>query len=175
MEDIHSTTNPNPNPKKRGRDSENDTGSDEHDEHDTDAFAQMTRSQRKCQRERRRRSEVNKGFDDLTSLLWEVDSTTMRAEVESRAQRGKKQSNVPTEDILLSRVDLINFTISLIRRLHNENSQCKEIIATLTRPGPAIGRTQNLNVTGIGNMTIPHGLDTRSANLEVRSLLFGDL
>jgi Helix-loop-helix DNA-binding domain len=159
--------------KKHLRDSENE--SDENDEIDPGTFAQMTRSQRKCHRERRRRSEVNKGFDDLTSLLWDIDSTTMRAEVENRAQRGKKQSNLPTEDILLSRVDLINFTISLLRRLHAENEQRKEIIATLTRAGAGtFDAGVNLALPNLGNVTAPQDSDrARMAAAEVRSLYPG--
>lgn len=156
--------------KKHRRDSENE--SDDNDEIDPSEFAQMTRSQRKCHRERRRRSEVNKGFDDLTSLLWDIDATTMRTEVENRAQRGKKQSNLPTEDILLSRVDLINFTISLLRRLHGENEQRKEIITTLTRAGTGtLDAGVNLTLPNLGNVTATHDTDrARLAATEVRSL-----
>lgn len=163
--------------KKHPRDSENE--SDENDEIDPVVFAQMTRSQRKCHRERRRRSEVNKGFDDLTSLLWEIDSTTMRAEIENRAQRGKKQSNLPKEDILLSRVDLINFTISLLRQLHTENEQRKEIIATLARPGNSTGSFEtgvNMTLSNLGNVTASHDGDrARMAATEVRSLNPGSI
>ena len=158
---------------KRKRDSEHD--SDENDDIDPGAFAQMTRSQRKCHRERRRRSEVNKGFDDLTSLLWDIDSKMMRTEIESRAQRGKKQSNLPSEDIILSRVDLINFTITLLRRLHTENEQRKEIIATLTRTGTgAFDAGVNLTSPSLVNVTAA-SQDSETARIaasEVRSLYF---
>lgn len=42
------------------------------EEPSSEFFAQMTRSERKRYREKKRRSEVNKGFDDLTSVLLRV-------------------------------------------------------------------------------------------------------
>lgn len=148
---MNSTSGVSHASKKHRRDSENE--SDENDDLDPVAFAQMTRSQRKCHRERRRRSEVNKGFDDLTSLLWDIDATTMRAEIENRSLRGKKQSNLPTEDIILSRVDLINCTISLLRRLHAENEQRKDIISTLTRSGTSsFDAGVNLTLPNLGSV-----------------------
>ena len=154
--------------KKHRRDS--DTDSDANDELDTEAFAQMTRSQRKCHRERRRRSEVNKGFDDLTSLLWEIDATTLRAEIENRAQRGKKKSTLPTEDVILSRVDLINFSISLLRRLHSENEQRKEIITSLTRTGTSTFEPGvNLTLPSHGNATAAGEIRPLLATQEIHS------
>ena len=58
-------------------------GSDEHDtEHfSTEELSRMSRSERKRHREKKRRSDVNKGFDDLMSLLIEIDPD-VRAEAE---------------------------------------------------------------------------------------------
>lgn len=170
---MNSTSGVSHASKKHRRDSENE--SDENDDLDPVAFAQMTRSQRKCHRERRRRNEVNKGFDDLTSLLWDIDATNMSAEIENRSLRGKKQSNLPTEDIILSRVDLINCTISLLRRLHAENEQRKDIISTLTRAGTSTGAFDtgvNLTLPNLGNVHTSLDNDrARLATTEV-SLLY---
>jgi Helix-loop-helix DNA-binding domain len=162
---MDSKSNDNVTPNKRNRESEND--SDDNDEVDAGVIARMTRSERKCHRERRRRSEVNKGFDDLTSLLWEIDATTMRTEIENRAQRGKKQANLPTEDIFLSRVDLITCTISLLRRLHVENEQLKSVVNTLTQPS-RIGSGQNVNIPDIASVSASRDADRmRSAAASV--------
>ena len=41
-----------------------------------EVYARMSRSERKRYREKKRRSEVNKGFDDLTALLLKVEYVT---------------------------------------------------------------------------------------------------
>lgn len=41
-----------------------------------EVYARMNRSERKRYREKKRRSEVNKGFDDLTALLLRVEYVT---------------------------------------------------------------------------------------------------
>ena len=51
-------------------------------------LAKMTRSERKRHREKKRRSDVNKGFDELMTLLLEIDPV-VRAEAEDRARRGQ--------------------------------------------------------------------------------------
>ena len=120
--------------KRQHEDSENE--SDEQDALSAGAIAQMTRSERKRHREKKRRSDVNKGFDDLTALLWEIDPA-VRVENEERANRlqSKGSSGGPPEASMLSRVDLISRAVQLIRRLHTENEQNKCTIAALTRQG----------------------------------------
>lgn len=51
-------------------------------------LAAMSRSERKRHREKKRRSDVNKGFDELMTLLLEIDPV-VRAEAEDRARRGQ--------------------------------------------------------------------------------------
>lgn len=96
-------------------------------------LATMSRSERKRYREKKRRSDVNKGFDDLMNLLIEIDPA-VRAEAEERARRGQwKGSLGAQEDNLLSRVDLIGRTVKVLRRLHQENEQRKVIIGQLVQ------------------------------------------
>jgi len=102
-------------------------------------MAKMSRSERKRHREKKRRSDVNKGFDELMTLLLEIDPS-VRAEAEERARRGQWKGQLGAqEDNLLSRVDLISRTVEVLRRIHHENEERKLIIASLTRGGASGG------------------------------------
>jgi Helix-loop-helix DNA-binding domain len=152
---------------KRERESDND-GSDELDDLPAGAFAQMTRSERKRHREKKRRSDVNKGFDDLISLLWEIDPT-MRADAEERAPRLQLKAAIggPPET-LLSRVDLISRAVQLLRRLHRENEQNKAVISTLARQR-GMERSLNLDAPNLGSIAGINNLDRSTlSNDEVR-------
>ena len=91
----------------------------------------MSRSERKRHREKRRRNDVNKGFDDLMSLLLEIDPG-VQAEAEERARRGQLKSG-HDDNPLLSRVDLISKTVEVLRRVNTENEERKVIIDELLR------------------------------------------
>jgi hypothetical protein len=96
-----------------------------------DKLATMNRIERKRYRERKRRSDVNKGFDDLMTLLLEIDPE-VRSEAEERGRRGQWKGNMGAqEDNLLSRVDLISRTVNVLQRLHQENEEHKVIIGQL--------------------------------------------
>lgn len=111
-------------------------------------MAKMSRSERKRHREKKRRSDVNKGFDELMTLLLEIDPR-VRAEAEERARRGQWKGQLGAhEDNLLSRVDLIGRTVDVLRRIHRENEERKIIISSLTRGGSADTR-------GIGASAMP--------------------
>ena len=120
--------------KKRSRQDDNDVLSPE-------ALATMSRSERKRHREKKRRNDVNKGFDDLMALLIEIDPV-IRAEHEDRVRRGG-----PTADEhLLSRVELIARTTEVLRRVPKENEERKLIIHQLLQkpvvaaaPGATVG------------------------------------
>jgi hypothetical protein len=100
-------------------------------------LAQMSRSERKKYREKKRRSEVNKGFDELMALLLEIDPE-VRSEAEERARRGQWKGAIGAhEENLLNRVDLIGRTVKVLSRLNRENEQRKVIIEELTRGGAA--------------------------------------
>ena len=100
-------------------------------------LAKMSRSERKRHREKKRRSDVNRGFDELMGLLIEIDPD-VRAEAEEKARRGQWKGNLgAAEENLLSRVDLICRTVEVLRRVHLENEQRKLIIAQLAGKVPA--------------------------------------
>jgi hypothetical protein len=129
--------------KKRARDEKEDP-----DLNDSSLLpselAKMSRSERKRHREKKRRSDVNKGFDDLMALLLEIDPT-VRAEAEDRARRGQwKGTFGAQEDNMLSRVDLISRAVDVLRRVHRENEERKQIIATFT--GTAMVSQQDSSV-----------------------------
>jgi hypothetical protein len=121
-------------PSKDGEDSKKRSREPDGDESFTaEDLSKMSRSERKRHREKKRRSDVNKGFDDLMNLLIEIDPQ-VRTEAEERARRGQWKGNIGAqEDNLLSRVDLITRTVEVLRRVHRENDQRKMIIAELNR------------------------------------------
>ena len=105
-----------------------------------DEFARMSRSERKKFREKKRRSDVNKGFDELMSLLVKVDPT-IKAEMEEQ-ERCKRNSNKTTnssegENLALNRVDLISRTAMVIARMYRQNEEQRALLAELTRGGGA--------------------------------------
>mmetsp|Transcript_32451 Transcript_32451/g.67673 ORF Transcript_32451/g.67673 Transcript_32451/m.67673 type:complete len:312 (-) Transcript_32451:231-1166(-) len=115
-------------------------------------LAKMSRSERKRHREKKRRNDVNKGFDDLMNLLLEIDPV-VRAEAEDRAKRGQWKGNIGAqEENLLSRVDLITRAIEVLRRVHKENEDRKLIIEQLLRnakneqPTPSAETSLNLHL-----------------------------
>ena len=91
----------------------------------------MSRSERKRHREKKRRNDVNKGFDELMNLLIEIDPET-RTEAEDRTRKGQwKGPSGVQEESVLSRVDLISRTVEVLRRVHAENEERKQIISRL--------------------------------------------
>lgn len=101
-------------------------------------FSRMSRSERKKFREKKRRSDVNKGFDELMSLLVRVDPA-IRTEMEEQ-ERGKKNFNKTShslegDNLALNRVDLISRTVTVIARMHRQNEDQKALIAELTQGG----------------------------------------
>jgi hypothetical protein len=122
------------NPKKRSRDN-----GDDDDYFSPEDLSKLSRSERKRHREKKRRSDVNKGFDDLMNLLVEIDPK-VRIEAEERARRGQWKGSIGAqEDNLLSRVDLITRTVDVLRRVHQENEERKVIIMELARGGSRVG------------------------------------
>ena len=108
--------------KKRSRDDCEDSNN-----LSPEALAKMSRSERKRHREKKRRNDVNKGFDELMELLIEIDPV-VRAEHQDRARRGIAGT---ADDHALSRVELINRTVEVLHRVHKENEERKLIIQQL--------------------------------------------
>jgi hypothetical protein len=107
-----------------------------------EALAHMSRSERKRHREKKRRNDVNKGFDDLMELLIAIDPVS-QAEHDERSKRGG-----PAEDHVLSRVELIGRTVEVLRRVHRENEERKLIIQQLLHKPVASAPTASLG-TGL--------------------------
>jgi len=83
-------------------------------------WKKMSRSERKRTREKKRREELNVGFDALTHVLVEIDPDT----------RNEAKSST-TGDDAMSRVDLIARATQVLRRVHSENEQRKRLLALL--------------------------------------------
>jgi hypothetical protein len=116
--------------KKRSR----DIGDDE-DSLSPEDLSKLSRADRKRHREKKRRSDVNKGFNDLMNLLVEIDPK-VRTEAEEKARRGQWKGSIGAqEDNLLTRADLITRTADVLRQVHRENEERKVIIMELTGGG----------------------------------------
>jgi hypothetical protein len=98
------------------------------EEPSSEVYAQMSRSERKRYREKKRRSEVNKGFDDLLSVLLRVNPS-LRAELEegekcTNSRRSQRSSSIDGDHSLaLNRVDLISRTIETLEMIYREKEE----------------------------------------------------
>lgn len=120
------------------------------------------RQEKKRSKERQRRSDVSKGFDDLLRVLFAIDPK-LKLDAETRAAGGIVAGNreftlcvciylvrlysllTPadasvivgksrnSDASLLSRVELINIAVLTLERIHQENEERKVIITHLTR------------------------------------------
>mmetsp|Transcript_16677 Transcript_16677/g.23504 ORF Transcript_16677/g.23504 Transcript_16677/m.23504 type:complete len:355 (-) Transcript_16677:337-1401(-) len=109
---------------------------DDNDDPSPEDLSRMSRSERKRHREKKRRSDVNKGFDDLMALLMEIDPA-VKAEAEEKARRTNgRPANVKVNDLdssaLINRVDLISRAVTALERVHKENEERKLLIADLS-------------------------------------------
>ena len=98
------------------------------------AQATATRSERKRNREQKRRNEVNSGLDQLTRLIFIIDPQ-LKAVAELRASKSHSGGRRPpgvSDTQLLSRVELINSAVATLARVHQENEERKLMIARLT-------------------------------------------
>ena len=136
--------------------------------------AAMSRSERKRHREKKRRSDVNKGFDELMALLLEIDPD-VRADAEERASKGQcKRSLGAHEENVLSRVDLIATAVRVLRRVHTENEKHKKMIDDfLKNKGEGVPRASALGgAAGLSDLNALAALD-RSALLQGSALGLG--
>lgn len=109
------------------------------DDPSSEVLSQMSRSERKRNREKKRRSDVNKGFDDLMALLLMIDPK-VKAEVEEKARKvqGRPQraeGNNADGSLLINRVDLISRAVTVLERVHRENEDRKLVISDLSSGG----------------------------------------
>jgi hypothetical protein len=106
------------------------------DEPSSEEFARMSRSERKKYREKKRRSDVNKGFDELMALLIRVDPG-LKAEIEtqekSKRHQNKSCHSTDADNHVLNRVHLISRTTMALGRMYRQNQEQKALIAELSR------------------------------------------
>jgi hypothetical protein len=128
--------------KKRSR----ELGDDEGDLSIQD-LSKLSCLERKRYHERKRRSHVNRGFDNLMNLLIEIDPK-IRSEAEERARCGQWKGNIGAqEDTVLTRADLITRAVNMLRRVNRENEERKVIIMELTLGGSGVGLGDRTAIT----------------------------
>ena len=97
----------------------------------TSNFIDMSRSERKRDREKKRRGDVNRGLDELQALLFLIDPE-LKAEAEERRRKSHNKPVHSTEpEPMISRVELINSAVTVLRRIHRENEERKVVISHL--------------------------------------------
>ena len=166
---MNTTNKALPPPKKRSFDAMiNNSSKEDKEEHFTEEeMASMSRSERKRHREKKRRSDVNKGFDELMALLLEIDPE-VREEAEDRASKGQlKRVLGAHEDNVLSRVDLIATSIKVLKRVHEENEKHKQMVEELLKGNGA----KTASVTAAARPAVNSGNAFQSSFLDRASLL----
>lgn len=87
------------------------------------------KSERKRQREKQRRSELTNAFDDLAALVMKMDSSEddeVDLDGSSRKKNRRLSGHNPGDDTGgMTRVDLINRALIIMKRLHQENTELK--------------------------------------------------
>jgi hypothetical protein len=105
------------------------------------ASLERIRIERKRNREKKRRSDVNKGLDALMELVFVIDPR-VKLEAEERAAKVTSGGRTGSSDAptILSRVELINTVYATLERVHEENGELKRVIAQLaSNPGRGAG------------------------------------
>lgn len=93
-----------------------------------------SRSERKREREKKRRGDVNQGLDQLMTLVFTIDPELKAgAEERHRKSHSSKVSRRAEPEAILSRVELINAAVTTMHRVHQENEERKMIISQLSR------------------------------------------
>lgn len=95
------------------------------------------KSERKRQREKQRRSELTNAFDDLSALVMKMDNADEEEGDGDDPHRKKNRrlshrSEGENETGGMTRVDLINRALAIMKRLHQENADLKQ---SLSRSG----------------------------------------
>jgi hypothetical protein len=99
------------------------------DEDDIDEFGidDSKKSERKRQRERQRRSDIANAFEDLSSLLSQIDPDD--SESAPNRRRRRKPGDPVESDVDASgmtRLDLIGRTAEVLRKLQRENFELRQ-------------------------------------------------
>jgi len=91
------------------------------------------KSERKRQREKQRRSELTNAFDDLAAMVLKIDCESDADSAELPRKKSKRNpcrleggEPCPGDTGGMTRVDLINRALSIMKNLREENSDLKE-------------------------------------------------
>jgi hypothetical protein len=143
-----------------------DTSPDVGDDFGTSNLLEMSRSERKREREKKRRGDVNRGLDQLMTLVFTIDPE-LRAEAEERHRKSHSNRVVTRAEpeAMLSRVELINATVATLHRVHQENEERKMVIAQLSRE-----LLSNGGSAGSLPQPIPSSFATAYSNHDARPL-----
>eukprot|EP00548_Thalassiothrix_antarctica_P013952 CAMPEP_0194179792 /NCGR_PEP_ID=MMETSP0154-20130528/13190_1 /TAXON_ID=1049557 /ORGANISM="Thalassiothrix antarctica, Strain L6-D1" /LENGTH=354 /DNA_ID=CAMNT_0038895275 /DNA_START=44 /DNA_END=1109 /DNA_ORIENTATION=- len=133
----------------------------------TSAVAVASRSERKSMREKKRRSELNNALDSLASTLYAIDPT-MECAYMSKNETGehpplKKKIKSDVDTNIANRVDLINYSVNVLKRVNEENEARKLLIAELLHITPNLRGASNQGSSQRNNTEIPHGFHREGA------------
>ena len=106
-----------------------------HDEPTPAEFAQMSRSERKRHREKRRRFEVNRGFDDLKDILGRIDPSILsrsssNASATGGGGGGGGGGDATGDDTPMNRVELIGRTCQVLMHQQETIESLRQQLAT---------------------------------------------
>ena len=100
------------------------------DEDETDDFGidDTKKSERKRQRERQRRSDIASAFEELSSLLSQIDPEESDANANNKRRRRKpgEPAEADVDGSGMTRLDLISRTAEVLRKLQRENAELKQ-------------------------------------------------
>jgi len=99
----------------------------------------------KHNKERKRRSEINKAFDKLTELIFVIDP-----QLKERARKNLGDMNVQNQ--ALSRVELVTSTVAILAHIHHDSEAHKLLLAHLLR-GPVAGNGEGECATPTWSLT----------------------
>lgn len=107
------------------------------DEDDTDELVDDSKkSERKRQRERQRRSDIANAFEELSSLLSQIDPDESE---NASSKRKRRKSGEPVESDVdasgMTRLDLIGRTAEVLRKLQRENDELRRKLEENRRSG----------------------------------------
>lgn len=121
-----------PKPADEGNDDAESPKNDEEEEQKGQKPGSLSRSERKRDREKKRRDDLNKGYDRLQNLIFGIDPT-VKVEAEERIQRSFRGPTETEEHSVFSRLELIQFAISTLERVNQENEERKMVIQHMAR------------------------------------------
>jgi hypothetical protein len=113
-----------------------------------------SRAERKRDREKKRRSDLNEVFDQLQELIFKV-SPEVRADAEERMSGYKASKN--EEHSIISRLELVQFAINALESMYEENEERKMVIQHLARG--------LLAASGVASAPLPPSVNQSTTNL----------